>query len=213
MGLCLPGLLPSVCLKEYAGGSVLSPTRPAGCKSCFPRASLAAGALAAVWAGYSLHSRHWLFDLGALLRESMPRSFLLFYLFILSWRYGRRTNRYSIKAIEHLECSGVPFSLPANSTLFSLVLKFCTGKATVELLGVWSIHWTLEETHSSVPKSDHPRSEGGKETLGLQLKLWGCQSRVDWLKLLTDPDTLLSWTLFLLRQCWLTAFLLFSFLF
>lgn len=76
------------------------------------------------------------------------------------------------------------------------------------------IHRTLEQTTSQRPSLMSSWIGGRRGSVQFAAEiLKSCQWRAASQKLPTDPDNVLSWKLYLLRQCWLTAFLSFSFMF
>lgn len=150
---------------------------------------------------------------GAFLCLSILESLCL----VLSQRHGRRTNRYNFKAIKST-CDILEFLSFYQIKFFSVSLWW--GYSWTLVGGEWERqgtgwchliqrHWNRSLLSDQVWWALELGLEGCVKFAAEILK--SCQLRAGSGKLPSDPDPLLSWRLYLLRWCWLTA-LLFSFL-
>lgn len=137
---------------------------------------------------------------------------LLLLFFIELWKENQQIEHQSNE--KHFPYSGVSFSLSNSTFLFLSLVPKSKSYSGRWWFNSWGYATSQAWNHFSVTKSDEPWVRGGGGSLKFAAEyLKNCQSKAESLKLPTDPDTLLSWKLYLLRQCWLTAFLFFSFLF
>lgn len=159
-------------------------------------------------------------DIGLLVRGSSMGKHPGMILFSFVTEVWRKNHQIQLQSnSEHLWYSGIPFSLSVKFD-YSLFLPgpqvlYWQDKGLTLRPG-WhhpsAGHWNRPLLSDQVWwASELGGGEGSVKFAAETLK--SCQSREHSHRLSTDPDTLLSWKLYLLRECWLTAFLLFLFLF